>query len=80
LPKIIPPKNIETDFRQISGLPQSAKVMEKIQLQLNCADLTLKDNQHAFLKCRSTTSALIEISQKWFDVLRMAEKVSMLFL
>ena len=48
-------------------LPQLAKVLEKIQLQLNCADLTLKDNQHAFLKGRSTISALIEISQKWFD-------------
>ena len=62
-----PPKNIETDFRQISVLPQLAKVLEKIQLQLNCADLTLKGNQHAFLKGRSTISALIEISQKWFD-------------
>jgi hypothetical protein len=67
VPKITPPKNIETDFRQISVLPQLAKVLEKIQLQLNCADLTLKDNQHAFLKGRSTLSALIEISQQWFD-------------
>ena len=67
MPKITPPKNIETDFRQISVLPQLAKVLEKMQLQLNCADLTLKDNQHAFLKGRSTISALIEISQKWFD-------------
>jgi hypothetical protein len=48
-------------------LPQLAQVLEKIQLQLNCADLTLKDNQHAFLKGRSTISALIEISQQWFD-------------
>ena len=30
-------------------------------------DLTLKDNQHAFLKGRSTISALIEMTQKWFD-------------
>jgi hypothetical protein len=67
VPKITPPKNIETDFRQISVLPQLANVLEKIQLQLNCADLTLKDNQHAFLKGHSTISALIEISQKWFD-------------
>ena len=48
-------------------LSQLAKVLEKIQLQLNCVDLTLKDNQHAFLKGRSTISALIEISQKRFD-------------
>jgi hypothetical protein len=37
VPKTTPPKNIETDFR-------IAKVLAKIQLQLNCADLTLKDN------------------------------------
>jgi hypothetical protein len=67
VPKITPPENIETDFRQISVLPQLAKVLEKIQMQLNCAELTLKDNQHAFLKGRSTILALIEISQKWFD-------------
>ncbi len=56
-PKITPPKNVETDSRQISVLPQLAKVLEKIQLQLNCVDLTLKNNQHAFLKDRSTISA-----------------------
>ena len=67
VPKITPPENIETDFRQISVLPQLAKVLEKIQMQLNCAELTLKDNQHAFLKGHSTILALIEISQKWFD-------------
>jgi hypothetical protein len=67
VPKITAPKNIATDFRQISVLPQLAKLLEKIQLQLNCADLTLKDNQHAFLNGRFTISALIEISQKWFD-------------
>jgi hypothetical protein len=39
VPKITPPKNIETDFRQISELPHLAKVLEKIQLQLNCAEL-----------------------------------------
>jgi hypothetical protein len=55
VPKTTPPKNIETDIGQISVLPQLAKVLEKIQLQLNCADLTLKDNQHAFLKGRSTS-------------------------
>jgi hypothetical protein len=64
VPKITPPKNFETDLRQISVLPQLAKVLEKIQLQLNCADLTLKDNQHAFLNGCSTNSALIKMTQK----------------
>jgi hypothetical protein len=65
VPKITPPKNIETDFRLISVLPQLAKVLEKIQLQLNCADLTLKDNQHAFRKGRSTISALLRCVNDW---------------
>ncbi|CAB4001729.1 Hypothetical predicted protein [Paramuricea clavata] len=82
VPKTTPPKNIETDFRQISVLPQIAKVLEKIQLQLNCADLTLKNNQHAFLKGRSTTSVLTEMSQNSLTkpkTLRTAEKASMPF-
>ena len=62
-----PPKDIENDFRQISVLPQLSKVLEKIQLQLNSQDLKFKDNQHAFLSDRSTVSALISTSQKWFD-------------
>ena len=61
MPKITPPKNVETDLRQISVLPQLAKVLENIQLELNCADLTLKDNQHA-CNC-STISALIEMTK-----------------
>ena len=48
VPKITPPKNIETDFRPIAVLPQLDKVLEKIQLQLISADLTLKDNNIHF--------------------------------
>ena len=33
VPKISPPKKIETDFRQISVLPQLAKVLKK---RFNC--------------------------------------------
>ena len=44
-----------------------AKIMEKIQLQLNGADLKVKNNQHAFTQRRSTVSALISITQKWYD-------------
>lgn len=65
--KVHPPIDIENDFRQISVLPQLAKVLEKIQLRLNIEDLKLKDNQHAFLHQRSTVSALISTSQKWFN-------------
>lgn len=67
IPKVRPPNDIDNDFRQISVLPQLAKVLEKIQLQLNIQDLKVKDNQHAFQQDRSTVSALVSISQKWFN-------------
>ena len=41
VPKVNDPMNLVTDFRQISVIPQVAKVLEKIQLLLN---------QHAFMK------------------------------
>ncbi len=54
VPKVRPPTNIETDFRQISILPQMAKILEKLQLKLNNTDLKLSDSQHAFTGERST--------------------------
>ena len=67
VPKVTNPCDIENDFRQISILPQMAKIIEKIQLQLNGPDLKVKNNQHAFTQGRSTVSALISITQKWYD-------------
>ena len=34
-PKVRPPTDLDDDFRKISVLPQLAKVLEKLQLQLN---------------------------------------------
>ena len=39
VPKVYPPNDIDNDFRQISVLPQLAKVLEKLQLTLNRQDL-----------------------------------------
>ena len=61
------PRDIDTDFRQISVLPQLAKILEKIQLNLNLKDLKIKNNQRAFTQHRSTVSALISTTQTWFD-------------
>ncbi|CAB4012075.1 Hypothetical predicted protein, partial [Paramuricea clavata] len=74
VPKIHQPKDINNDFRQISVLPHLAKMIEKIQLELNSHDLAIKDNQHAFVKNRSTVSALISMTQKWFDFERSQMK------
>ena len=58
IPKVLPPTDIENDFRQISILPQMAKVLEKLQLNLNSTDLKIHNSQHAFTNDRSTVSAL----------------------
>ena len=65
VPKVNPPKYIDIDFRQISVLPQLAKVLEKLQLSLHSQQLTPRHNQHAFTQNRSTVSALTCISQNW---------------
>ena len=65
--KVRNPSDVENDFRQISVLPQLAKVIEKLQIQLNISDLNIKNNQHAFTCDRSTVSALISTTQSWYN-------------
>ena len=65
--KVNPPKDIDNDFRQISVLPQLAKVLKKLQLSPCRKDSTPRYNQHAFTQNRSTVSALACISQNWFN-------------
>ena len=43
-----------------------AKIIEKMQLQLNITDLKIIKNQHAFTKPRSTVSALTSMTQDWY--------------
>ena len=59
--------NINNDFRQISVLPQVAKVLERIQLKLNPKDLSVNASQHAFTADRSTMTALASITQDWYN-------------
>ena len=60
------PTELDNDFRQISLLLQLAKVLVKLQLQLNKSSFKIKNNQHAFTNGRSTVTALPTISQSWF--------------
>ena len=48
--KVRNPSDVENDFRQILVLTQLAKVIEKLQIQLNISDLNIKNNQHAFTR------------------------------
>ena len=63
VPMVRNPNDIENDVKQISVLLHMTTVDEKIQLQLNITDLTIKNNQHAFIRARSTVSALTSMTQ-----------------
>ena len=67
VPKVSNPVDINNDFRQISVLPQVAKLLERFQLDLNQHELEIADNQHAFLQGRSTVTALACITQDSFN-------------
>ena len=68
VPKLNPPNDINNDFRQISVLPQLAKVLEKLRLSLHIGkDLEIRNNQHVFIQNWSTVSFLTCISQKRFN-------------
>lgn len=67
VPKVHPPEDIEKDFRQISVVPILGKVLERVQIFLNKSALTVAGSQHAFTQGRSTVSALINITQSWFN-------------
>ena len=54
-------------FRQISVLPQIAKVHKKLQLMLNKSDLRISATQHAFTEERSTVTTLTSIIQDWLN-------------
>ena len=53
--------------RQVSVLPQIAKVLEKHQLLLNKSDIVLNNTEHGFTENRSTVSALLILSQNWYN-------------
>ena len=67
VPKVSNPTDINNDLRQISVLPQAAKVLEKIQLMLNKSNMKIDATQHAFQEKRSTVTALTSITQDWFN-------------
>ena len=67
VPKVDNPMDINNDFRQISVLPQVAKVLKRIQLKLNLKDLSLNASQHAFMADRSTMTALANITLDWYN-------------
>ena len=53
VPKVYPPNDVSNDFRQIFVLPHIAKILEKIQLELNDKDITLRPSRHGFTNGRA---------------------------
>ena len=52
VPKVSNPTCINSNYRQISVLPQMAKILERIQLLINGKNLGILPNQQAFIKDR----------------------------
>ena len=67
VPKVRPPEDLETNFRQVSVLPVLGKVLERVQIMLNKDASRVKESQHAFSHGRSTVSALVNITQIWLN-------------
>ena len=67
VPKVQPPEDVEPHFRQILVLPVFGKVLEKVQIMLYKDAFRVKGNQHAFSQGRSAISALVNITQTWFN-------------
>lgn len=63
VPNFNPPKDLETDFREISVLPVLGRVLEKVQIMLDKDAFRVKENKRAFIYGRSTVSALVNITQ-----------------
>ena len=54
---------MNSDYRQISVLPQMAKILGRIQFLINGKNLGIRPKQHAFTKDRSTVSALADVTR-----------------
>ena len=74
VPKVKNPVDIANDFRQISVLPQIAKVLERFQLNLNKDDLKITNNQHAFTQGRSSVTTLACVTQDWYNATDLGSK------
>jgi hypothetical protein len=70
IPKVTPPRDIENDFRQISILPQMAKVLESLQLKVSALThisqnwFNVTDNSKS-IKNEDFRKALIRPCRSW---------------
>ena len=81
IPKVNPPKSIESDLRPISLLPTLAKVFESIvgRWLLDIILPTIDANQFGALRGRSTTHALVSMLHQWCSTLNAGGSIRALF-
>ena len=81
IPKVNPPKSIESDLRPISLTATVSKVLEAIvgSWILDIVGSQLDDHQFGALKGRSTTHALVDILHHWHKALDEGQSVHVLF-
>jgi len=80
IPKVNPPKSIESDLRPISLTPTVSKVLEAIvgSWILDIVGCQLDDHQFGALKGRSTTHALVDMVHHWHKALDEGHSVRVL--
>ena len=81
IPKVNPPKSIDSDLRPISLTPTVSKVLEAIvgSWILDIVGCQLDDHQFGALKGRSTTHALVDMVHHWHKALDEGHSVRVLF-
>lgn len=82
IPKVNPPRSIQSDLRPISLTPVLAKHLEAVigGWILDAIANKLDINQYGGLKGLSTTHALIDMMNFWHNAVHNAEKIRILFL
>ena len=82
IPKVNPPKSIQSDLRPISLTPVLAKHLEAIVggWVLDAITSKLDSNQYGGLKGLSTTHALIDMMNGWHKAIHSGDKIRILFL
>ena len=67
MPKVYPPVDISNDVKQVYVLPHIGKKIRESDSLTKRTLHCVGPSQHGFIKDRSTISALIAITQPWFN-------------
>ena len=82
IPKVHPPRNIESDLRLISLVPTIAKLLESIigSWILEAIELHINRYQFGSIKGKSTTLALADMVNHWCQAMDNKQPVTVLFI